>query len=59
MNMIFCEKDCIHQKEGYCNLKQQSYLGQKKVDGCCYYQSSQSRQNDHFSHDRKERPSGH
>lgn len=37
MNLIACVKDCIHQKDGYCNLNSQAHLGQK-IDGCCYYQ---------------------
>lgn len=36
MNLITCVKNCVHQKDGYCNLDSQAHLGQK-LDGCCYY----------------------
>lgn len=36
MNMIFCNSDCIHQKEGVCLLERTvDALGE--IDDDCYY----------------------
>lgn len=38
MNLIGCQKDCVHQQDGFCYLDQTMMrIGPYPVDGCCYY----------------------
>jgi hypothetical protein len=39
LNLIECEKSCIHQQDGFCHLQQSMmHINPYPVDGCCYYQ---------------------
>lgn len=37
MNLITCNKDCIHQKDGYCKLNSISSITEFGKSECCYY----------------------
>ncbi|MBC8611853.1 hypothetical protein [Massiliimalia timonensis] len=37
MNLVLCDKDCLHQKDGYCKLKANAAPTGTPVGGCCYY----------------------
>ncbi|WP_156136393.1 hypothetical protein [Candidatus Soleaferrea massiliensis] len=39
MNLILCDKNCTHQKDGYCSLDTMTPLTASKADGCYYYSS--------------------
>lgn len=38
MNLIPCDKDCINQVEGYCNLAGMTSVTGTAEKGCLYYQ---------------------
>ena len=40
MNLIVCGEDCVHQKEGYCNLEKPSVVTDPRAaetKHCLYY----------------------
>ena len=41
MNMIICDKDCMHQKEGYCRLENMAITA--LASDCGYYTREHSR----------------
>lgn len=43
MNLVTCSQSCVYQKDGYCKLDNMLYVSNVKIDGCCYYKSSNSR----------------
>jgi len=40
MNLIACDKSCIHQKEGYCTLEGPSAVVNGPESGCAFLQES-------------------
>ena len=38
MNIVACDKPCLHQKDGYCTLEKVPYITSSKEKGCLYYQ---------------------
>lgn len=45
MNLIPCDKDCINQVEGYCNLAGITNVTGTTEKGCLYYQKGSLREN--------------
>ncbi|MEM0529370.1 hydroxymyristoyl-ACP dehydratase [Zongyangia sp. HA2173] len=37
MNIVACDKPCLHQKDGYCTLEKVPYITSSKEKGCLYY----------------------
>ena len=37
MNLIACDKPCLHQQDGYCTLEKVPYITSSKEKGCLYY----------------------
>ncbi len=49
INLILCNKDCIHQKEGYCALNEIQYPSlEGKANGCAYFISREKEPGSHF-----------
>ncbi len=47
MNIILCDENCIHQKEGYCNLTYLQYVANSSKNSCpyfCKYEKNKSNQ---------------
>ena len=42
MNMITCNKNCKHQKDGFCALEDLPPLNSIKVGGCSYFSKKES-----------------
>lgn len=37
MNLIPCEKNCLHQKEGFCNLELDHAVALSAANDCAYF----------------------
>ncbi len=37
MNIILCNKNCVHQKEGYCGLTYTQYVANSSNNSCPYF----------------------
>lgn len=44
MNLIACDKPCLHQKDGYCSLEKVTFVTSSKEKGCLHYIDSSERQ---------------
>lgn len=47
MNIILCDENCVHQKEGYCNLTYLQYVANSSRNSCpyfCKYEKNKSNQ---------------
>ena len=43
MNLIACDKHCIHQEEGYCSLEKPAAVESAGAcSGCAFFQESKS-----------------
>ncbi len=47
MNIILCDENCIHQKEGYCNLTCCQYVANSAENSCPYFCKDEKNKNNH------------
>lgn len=40
MNLICCDQNCLHQKDGYCALNHITQLSGSNQGGCGYYRAA-------------------
>lgn len=41
MNMILCDENCRHQKDGYCCLEEWGKLTDALSSPCCYFEEKE------------------